>query len=131
VLAVTAKVSAMSQLKLESWASAVSKVRTLGNHCVSANGGNIEFSLADVATNERHIFAFKEVLGFRYQIAFNMQRIGNSFLVMDSAWIQAMQSEPFRAIKLDTAKHYLFDSYDGQFEIVALQEPSYRCASDG
>lgn len=121
----------MSAVELEEWLTAISNVRDLANRLVSASGGKLELSLVDLATEERHHFVFTDVLGFRHQVGFGMKRIGNTFLVRNSAWLKAMQSEPLRTTKLDLAKHYLFDLHDGQFEIIALRAPSYRCMDDG
>lgn len=86
----------MASTTLLSWDSAVANVRHLGNQVIAYHGQTLEYSLADLDTEIRHHFKFNDVLGFRHQHGFNLQRVGNSFIVEPSDWLVSMQSGPFR-----------------------------------
>lgn len=105
-------------------------VRHLANQIVDFRGQTLQYSLVDLDSDVRHHFKFKEVLGFRYQHGFNSERIGYSFFVEPSEWLASMHEEPFRTHQLNGARHYLFDSMDGQFEIIAMQEPEYHSTGE-
>ena len=116
----------MPDLQLKSWNTAISNVCHLANQEVTSHGKCLECSYEDLETLERHCFIFHGVLGFKHQTAFNCQRIGNSFIVEDSSWVQDMEKESFRTSQLDSVVHYLIDSMDGQLEVVALEKPTHR-----
>ena len=54
-----------------------------------------------------------------------MERFGNTFLVEKSKWIREMSSKRQRTVDLSNAKHFKFNVYEGELDVVALQMPRY------
>jgi hypothetical protein len=121
----------MTDLKLRKWDTAVANVRYLANQSVVMIGRQLVYMIEDLETKQSHQYTFKGVLGFRHQTSFNAGRIGNAFVVDPSDWLLSMSHEPFRTISLESAVHYLINSMDGEFEVVAMEPPSHKCIDSG
>jgi len=110
---------------LVSLLSPINRVRYLGNQKVVQSGNTLRISLENLETLEEHTLIFSNALGYRFNIAHNMTRLGRAYTVANSEWLREHELAPLRTQKLDGALHFIFSSSDGELEVLSFGSPSY------
>jgi hypothetical protein len=114
----------MAETSLTVWECELSRFGCLANLDVrSESNESLVVTLQDLDSNKKYVIWFSDVLGYRFEKAFGTQRLGNTFKILDSPWIESMSRKPCRCEPIDTAQHYLISSMQGELEVVSLVAP--------
>ena len=109
------------------WKCALYDVAHLANtvvHCPDSK--TLEVTVDDLDLKRKFIIRFSDLLGYRFQSSFHTKYVGNTFIVSNSCWLKAIPREPLFSQNIDTAKHYLISTMDGELEVLSLLEPHIK-----
>jgi len=80
--------------------------------------------LEDLDTTEKWQLHVRGVVGYKFTQNFGMRWLANTSLVTESTWISALHREPMLMPgQLDGVRHYLIATVEGDFEVLAKEEP--------
>ena len=115
----------MERYSLTAWQCELYRILHLANPVVhSWNSRILEIALEDLDDKRKYVVQFTDVLGYRFETHFYLQRLMNTFKVPNSPWIEDMLRKSGGVEDLQTAQHYLISTMNGEFEVVAKEEPS-------
>ena len=114
----------MNSESYHTWKTPLSRLLNLASLVIkSGYDGTLEIRLEDIDTGQKWLISFREILGYKFETNFNESRMGNTFIVTNSFWIEQIKRKPFLAKDIGTAKHYLIDTLSGEINVVTLADP--------